>query len=177
MEQKINVSFNVEIDKDKYKGSAWSTTEEFFSEIVIGHIGKHYHAIAKSISNCDVSEQKLNEGRLLTLKDLKESVQQSIRYELVQAKENIEELKVTFNFQYYENTIETAESIVTRHIFNNNIHDCYFLAKEMPRMGHGAPKEKVDLGIRIYTHVGDLLTKAQKTLVISIDKPINKKTM
>jgi phage-related protein len=177
MEQKINVSFNVEIDKDKYKGSAWNTTEEFFNEIVISHIGKHYHAIAKSISNRDESEQKLNEGMLHTLKDLKQSIEQSIKYELVQAKDNIEELKVTFNFQYYENTIDTAEAIVARHIFNNSIHDCYFLAKEMPRMGQGAPKEKVDLGIRIYTHVGDLLTKAQKTVVISVDKPRNNKTI
>jgi phage-related protein len=119
----------------------------------------------------------LNEGMLHTLKDLKQSIEQSIKYELVQAKDNIEELKVTFNFQYYENTIDTAEAIVARHIFNNSIHDCYFLAKEMPRMGQGAPKEKVDLGIRIYNHVGDLLTKAQKTVVISVDKPISRKIM
>lgn len=176
MEQKINVSFNIEIDKEVYRGSAWNTSEEFFNQIVLSHIGKHYHAIASSIEKRDPSEKKLNEGMLHTLKDLKQSVQQSINYEVLKVNNSIEEFKVTFSFQYYENTIDTPESIVAREIFNNSIHDCYFLAKEMPRVGKDAPKEKVDLGIRIYTHVGDLLTKARETIIISVDEPTNKNT-
>lgn len=174
MEQKINVSFNIEVDKDVYKGSYWKTSESFFDELVVNYIAKHYDLIARSIAKEDISEQQLNEGMLRTLKDLKQSAKKSIKYELVQVNNNIEEFKVTFNFQYYENTVATPEDIVARHIFWNTIHESYFLAKEMPRMGQGAPKEAVDSGIRIYTHVGDLLTKAQKTLVISLDEPINK---
>lgn len=173
MTQKIDVEFKINLDKNIYENSPWNTPENLFNSLVLKQIANDYGFLSKSIKEQkSIEEQKEYEGFLLTLKDLKESIEKSIKYEVMDSSDNIEQIKVTFNFKYYENTKDSPGEIVLLDIFNKSIRSNYFLAKDLPRIARDAPKdakEKVDSTIKLFNHIGEFLTEAKNSLIIYAD--------
>jgi hypothetical protein len=168
MVQKVNVSFNIKLDKNVYEDSPWNTPEGFFNQLVIKHLAKDYIFLSNQINKFEPLEKEDYEGFLETLKNFKENISKSIKYELIQNIGNIEEIKISFNFQYHPNPKGKAEDILINEFFHKPIKASYFFAKEMPRLGQGVHEEKVESAIKMYNHVGDFLTEAKKSLIISV---------
>ena len=85
---------------------------------------------------------------------------------LIKEENNIEEVKITCEFDYYENTINSYEETVKINIFTSNIRSSYFLAEDIVRLAsiqNINPEDKlVQSAIKMYNHVGDLLTESQE---------------
>ncbi len=175
MKNKVNVEFNIKLNKEVYLDSPWNTKENFFNQLVVSHIGKDWVLIER-FSKKDNTEKEY-EGLVNTLKEMKENINNSIKYELLEFDGNNEKLKINFSFDYYDNTKYSVNDLVNTEIFDKIIKASYYFVKDLPRIGQGAPKEKIDSAIKMYQHVGDFMTEAKNSLVIEniADKKTKKK--
>jgi len=166
MKKNVKVKFDIKLNKNLYEGFSWKTKEEFFEQLVISHIAKNWIFYDKAIKE-DASKKEQYEGLVQTLKEMKQGIKESIKYETLNTNENIENVRIRFSFNYYENTTYNDINLAKKEIFDNIIRESYFLAKEMPRMGAGAPKEKVKAAVKMYNHVGDFMSEAKNSLLIN----------
>lgn len=172
--QKINVEFTINLDKTIYLDSPWKTREEFVNQLVFSHIASDYNFIANSVEQQKKGQEKEKYIPYLeTLKNIKESLLTSAQYQLIKEENNIEEIKITCEFDYYENTISSYEDTVKVNIFNSNIRSSYFLAEDVIRLASikniSADDKLVKSAVKMYKHVGDFLTKALENVIVNLN--------
>ena len=108
-----------------------------------------------------------------TLKNIQESILSSIKYEIISQKDNIEEIKVNFNFNYYESISFSVIDIVEIEIFNNQIKNSYGKAEDMINLMNIKNKydeEKLKIIVKLYNHIGDILKEAKENVLINQKK-------
>lgn len=124
---------------------------------------------AKSIDKMDEEKKQSYIPYVETLKGIKQSIQSSIQYELISQEGDIEEIKVTCSFPYYENTISSLVKTVEVEIFNRHIRSSNFMSTDIVRVANPRTiKEKDHLKflVNVYKHVVKVLEEAKKTIFI-----------
>jgi hypothetical protein len=174
MEKTINIEFTTTMDRSVYEDSPWKTKEGFFKQMVVSHIDKDAKLYANVSAKMESPEKETYSGLVQTLKEIKANINNSIQYELLSVKDNMEEVKISFNFQYYENPIFSKDQLVEKIIFNQSIKDSKFFAERLPKMDHGATKEKLDSAVKMYNHVADFMEKAKSSLVVTESDLVSK---
>lgn len=172
--QKVAVEFNIVLDKNIYENTACNTREEFFNQFVVSHIAHDYHFIANSLKQQKPEEKEKYAPYVETLKSIKESIQNSIKYTLLSTQDNRETVKVKCSFDYYDNEISSLEQTVETELFTTHIRKCYFMVKDIPRVvrsqygdGHKEIEIKIAHAVSIYQHVGDILNHAKSAVHIN----------
>lgn len=168
--KKIDVEFNIVLDKNIYENTPCKTREEFFNQFVITHIANDYHFIANSIHQQKPDEKEKYEPFIETLKNIKQSIQDSITYELINTQDNLETVKVKCSFNYFDNEIYSLEKSVEVELFNKHIRQAYFMVKDIPRMvrmQYNDKEEEIAHAVGIYQLVGDMLNHAKSAVQIN----------
>lgn len=167
---KANVQFQIELDKNIYTGTNTKTRDEFFNQFVLMHVASDYNFISKGFLRMNEEEKEKYAPYLQTLKEIKQNLLDSVQYELIEEKENIETIKVSCHFNYYENNVCSLTQTVDVEIFNINIKNNYFLEKDIVRVLNLMGKhceDQIKMASTVYKHVGDFLTQAKKTVFIN----------
>lgn len=168
--QKVEVEFNVVLNKKICEATACKTSEEFFNQFVVTHIANDYNFIANSFKQQKPGEEENYTPFLETLKNIQHSVKNSITYELVSQQDHLETVKVKCSFDYFENTIYSLEKTVEVELFNKNIRQAYFMVKDIPRlvrMHYENQEKEIAHAVSVYQLVGDMLNNAKSAVQIN----------
>ncbi len=171
--QSIDVEFQINVNPAIYQTDEYKTVEDFFNQNIVQYIAKDYDFIVSLMQKQKSQEEQMAyENYLITLKDIKSSIEKSIRFELINQTKEAHTFKVVCNFDYYDNEIQTAEKIIQVEIFYTQIKSNRFLAEDLPRICRlsNIPKERADKLIAQHAHVVDLLEEALPTLEIKTAK-------
>lgn len=167
----VNVEFIVKVDKEIYLNTPWKKQEEFLNQLIFKHVASDYNFIANSVEQQIKGEEKEKYIPYLeTLKNIKESLLNSVSYEVVSQEDNVEEVKVKCQFDYHENTISSMERTVEVEIFTSNIRKSYFMAQDIVRLARAVTSDRekeIDDAVKMYKHVGDFLNEAQTAVLIN----------
>lgn len=170
--QKVEVQFNIVLDKNIYKNTACNTREEFVNQFLVSNIAHDYHFIANSLEQQKPDEKEKYAPYLETLKNIKSSIQNSIKYELLSTQDNVETVKITCSFDYFDNEISSLEKTVETELFTIHIRKAYFMVKDIPRIFknqyHDNDKDKqIAHAVSVYQLVGDMLNNAKSAVQIN----------
>lgn len=160
----IQVELTIKANKEMYTASPWQTKEELFNDLVIDRIDNDLNFIKKGIAEqCDIAEQNKYSGFIKTLETLKKEIQKTIQYEIIADDNEIETVKISFSFPYYETNIVTYKQLVDNRIINDCIKNKRFLAKDFGRFKY----EELGNVTQLYQHVADFLEEAKSTVKIN----------
>jgi hypothetical protein len=175
MENTIKVEFTVKMDKTIYENSPWKTREEFLYIVILNHMDADL-GIHKGFAEKMESPKKENyETFIKCLEGMKDSVNKSIKHEVVNVHENIEEVKVSFSFKYYETPTVTAERTVEGFIFVTPLSEVTTAiedierAKKIPGKVPEDKKEQVENAIKMFTHAINFMEEAKSSLIVTKD--------
>lgn len=166
----VKVEFIIKLDKKIYLKNS-QTREEFFKQYVWNHVASDYNFIANSVDRMAEPKDKDKYGNYVeTLKHIKQSLIDSSVYEVLNEENNIEEVKIKCEFNYYENMISTLEKTVEVEIFNQNIKSSYFMAEDIARVVRlisNDKEEEIKIAVNTYKHIGNLLTEAKHNVLVN----------
>jgi hypothetical protein len=165
----IDVSFIIKVNRDAYKETSWTTSESYFQDAVIGHLGKDAKIFTRMMKNQTDVEKKEYEPFIANLNQLKSDILNTISYEKLSNINNIDEIKVQFSFTYIDNVKATIEDMIQVWIFNVSIQDANTLAEMFLNMSRTQiPKEQRKMAAGVYQHIADFLTEARQTVEYKI---------
>lgn len=168
--ENINIEFTVKVDSSIYKETECNTVSSFLNQFVFSHIGSECNFIESMVNSMQYHQRKEYFGYVETLKNMQESILSSIQYEIISQKDNIEEIKVKFNFNYYESPAFSLMDIIEIEIFNNQIKNSYGKSEDMINLmniKNQDDKEKSKFIIKLYKHIGDMLKEAKENVLIN----------
>jgi hypothetical protein len=166
MQKTVNVEFNVRLDKSIYQSSPWNTKESFFERLVLNHVDSDYNFFVKEHARMESPKKEEFSGLVQTLKEIKSSIKQSIKYQVVNTVDNIEEVKISFSFNYYATPLCDIDETVNTFIFNKTIKSNSYTAKDITRFPDSSKKNVIEAGVKMYNHVASFMEEAKSSLVI-----------
>lgn len=168
--QNVEVEFNIVLDKKIYENTTCKTIEDFCNQFVVTHIASDYNFIANSVERQKPDEKEKYAPYLETLKNIKNSIKNSITYELLNTQDNLETVRVKCNFDYFENEINSLEKTVEIELFTTHIRKAYFMVKDIPRlvrMQYNDQEKEIAQAVSVYQLVGDMLNNAKSAVHIN----------
>lgn len=175
MQHNINVEFTSTIDKTIYEKSVWNTKEEFFEKIILPHVDTDLKLFKREVKNMKGKQKAGYETVIQTLSEMKQSMYDTIKYEVLSEENNIENLKVSFHFKYYPTDIMTAQKTVELFIFTTPIQDIKITSesfenlKKIPGRIPEEEKEKVDNAISLFHAVVEFMENAKSNVLVTKD--------
>ena len=169
MEHNIYIEFIVNLDTSIYLSSSWKTREEFFSSLIINHIDDDLKFYSNIYNKMDSAQKEKYYLFIKTVQEIKNSIQKSINYEVIDVLENIEKVKVSFSFLYFKNLIMNLEQTIDYLIFNQTIRSNTFLSTDLLIFAYGERKEPIESLCKIYAHIALFMQEAKPSLMVIQD--------
>lgn len=175
MEHTLKVELTSSIDKTIYEKSPWNTKQKFFQEVIITHVDTDLKLFKRELKNMKGKQKEGYETVIKTLSDMKQSIYDTIDYEVLSEKDNIENLKISFNFKYYLTQIMTPQKTVELFIFTTPMQDINITResfenlKKIPGRIPEEEKEKVDNAISLFHTAVDFMQNAKSNLLVTQD--------
>lgn len=175
MKSTIKTEFTVKMDKSIYENSPWKTKEEFFDIVVINHVDADLN-LFKRFAEEEEGEKKENYKIFIKcVQEMKESINKSIQYDILNVNDNIEEVKISFSFKYYETSTMSAARTVEGLIFMTPLSEITSAVEDIERMKQMPgkipedKKEQVDNAIKIFNHAANFMEEAKSSLIVTKD--------
>lgn len=171
----IKVEFTSKIDKSIYENSPWKTKEEFFKDLIINHVDTDLKFFKRESEKMKGKQKQNYELFIQSLGEMKDSIHNSIQYEVLGLEDNIQELKISFSFKYYETKIITPERMVEGFIFMTPMQDIKIFAEDLEKMKEQPgrvpeeEKEKVDSAIKMFYAAIEFMDNAKSSLIATKD--------
>ena len=169
MEHNIHIEFIVNLDTSIYLSSSWKTREEFFDSLVINHIDDDLKFYSNSYDKMDSIKKEKYYLFIKTVQEVKNSIQKSINYEVIDVLDHIEKVKISFNFLYFQNSIMSLEQIIDYLILKQTIKSNTFLSTDLLIFAYGERKEPIESLCQIYAHIAQFMQEAKSSLIVMQD--------
>lgn len=175
MENTVKIEFTSTIDKTIYENSMWSTKEAFFEEVILIHIDNDLKRFKRESERSNQKEKQEYDVLIQTVENMKQSILNSITYEVVDLQENRESIKIGFTFKHYDTHIMSVERVIENFIFNTPIQDLKTTAqsfetmKAIPGRVPESEKQKVDGAIILFESAVDFMEDAKSNLTVTVN--------
>lgn len=81
--QNVNIEFIIKLNKNIYENISCKSESDFFNKFVLNYIADDYTFINRMLSKKSLAEQKMYHPYLETIKTIKDSILNSVKYEVL----------------------------------------------------------------------------------------------
>lgn len=173
MQHTVGVEMLVQMNKAIYEATPWNTREKAFHTAIIEQVDSDLNFFKRNAQSKDGSAREDYENFIKCLAGMKHSITKSLQCELLNVDGNIEEVKVKFEFPYYDTSIISVERTVESFIFitpvQDNYKDAEDFSKALESIEDMAKKQNAQNVIKLFEHAAEFMEQAKTSLVIYKD--------